>query len=139
MKATGKQTGHTCTWMLVENSPREGVPFHHHLYEDESFYVIDGLFEITIGDTTITGGSGTYAYGPRNVPRRWTNIGTARGRLLDVFTPSGIEEYFLQTAIPVATSSAQASVDLKELQSRTEPLREKYGIIRTGPLKFPTT
>lgn len=29
MKSTGKDTGGTTTWMLIENSPREGVPFHN--------------------------------------------------------------------------------------------------------------
>jgi hypothetical protein len=27
-KSIGKDTGSTCTWMLVESKPREGVPFH---------------------------------------------------------------------------------------------------------------
>jgi hypothetical protein len=35
-KSIGKDTGDTCTWMLVESTPREGVPFHKHLHEDES-------------------------------------------------------------------------------------------------------
>ncbi len=137
MKSTGKETGGTCTWMLVENSPREGVPFHKHLHEDESFYVVAGDFEITIGDQTVSGGQGTYAYGPRNVPHRWTNIGSSRGRLLNVFSPAGIEGYFLSVAIPINASTEQPSVNLNEFQSRTAPAREKFGIIRTGPLKFP--
>ena len=137
MKSTGAESGGTCTWMLVENSPREGVPFHKHLHEDESFYVISGDFEITVGDQTVTGGPGTYAYGPRNLPHRWTNIGSSRGRLLNVFSPAGIEGYFLSVAIPVNSPTEQPSLDLNEFQSRTAPAREKFGIIRTGPLKFP--
>ncbi len=101
MKSTGRETGGACAWMLVENSPREGVPFHKHLHEDESFYVIAGDFEISIGDQTVRGGPGAYAYGPRNVPHRWTNIGTSSGRLSNVFSPAGIEEYFLSVAIPI--------------------------------------
>lgn len=136
-KAIAKDTGGTCTWILVENAPREGVPFHKHLHEDESFYVVDGLFEITVGDSSISGGPGTYAYGPRNVPHRWTNVGSSRGRLLNVFTPSGIEQYFLSVAIAVASPSQQPTVDMVELNQRMAPLREKYGIIRTGPTKYP--
>jgi quercetin dioxygenase-like cupin family protein len=139
VKASGKETGNTCTWMLNENLPREGVPFHKHLYEDESFYVIQGLYEITVGDRTITGGPGTYIYGPRSVPHRWTNMGNSTGRILNVFAPSGIEAYFLAAAIPIKTRTERPSIDLDAFQSRTAPLREKFGIVRTGPLKFPVT
>ena len=137
MKSTGKETGGTCTWMLIENSPREGVPFHKHLYEDESFYVVDGLFEIAVGDHSVSAGAGTYVYGPREVPHRWTNIGNSRGRLLCVYTPAGIEGYFLSVAIAVKSSTEQPSINLQEFQWRTAPKREKFGIIRTGPVKFP--
>lgn len=136
-KSMRKDTGGTCTWMLVENSPREGVPFHKHLHEDESFYVIDGRFEITVGNRTVVGGPGTYLYGPRNVQHRWTNVGSGRGRLLNVFTPSGIEGYFLAVAIPVGSSSEQPRVDLTTLNAQMVSLREKFGIIRTGTTKYP--
>ena len=136
-KAFGKDTGGTCAWQLVENSPREGVPFHKHLNEDESFYVIDGQFEITVGERTIVGGAGTYAHGPRNVPHRWTNVGSRRGRLLNVFTPSGLEMYFYAVAIPIKSPTEQPNVDMAALNTRMKPLREKYGLIRTGPTKYP--
>jgi quercetin dioxygenase-like cupin family protein len=136
-KSTGKDTSGTCTWMLVENSPREGVPFHKHLHEDESFYVIDGRFEITVRDSTVVGGPGTYMWGPRGVEHRWTNVGSSRGRLLNVFTPSGLEEYFLAVAIPIASSSQQPTVDMVALNARMAPLREKFGLIRTGATKYP--
>lgn len=137
VKATGKTTGGTCAWMLAENSPRQGVPFHKHRYEDESFYVVAGTFEITVGDATVTGGPGTYIYGPRNVPHRWTNVGSARGRLLNVFAPSGVEEFFLAVGIPIRSSSERPKVDMAAFDAKASPLREKYGVIRTGPPKFP--
>jgi quercetin dioxygenase-like cupin family protein len=135
MKAIGKETGKTCTWMLNENSPHEGVSFHKHLLEDESFYVVQGAYEITVGDRTVQGGPGTYLYGPRNIPHRWTNVGTGRGSILNVFSPSGIEGYFLSVAIPIATRTQQPKVDLAEFQSRTAAARQKFGIVGTGPLK----
>ena len=41
MKATSSDTGNSTAWMLVENSPHQGVPLHKHLYEDESFFVLE--------------------------------------------------------------------------------------------------
>ena len=137
MKATGSETGNTTTWMLIENSPHQGVPLHKHLYEDESFFVVSGNFEITIGDKTISGGSGTYAYGPRNVPHQWTNMGSGRGQLLNVYTPGGIDKFFLAVGMPIRSSTEQLQVDLAAYDARTKPFREKTGIIRLGPPKYP--
>ncbi len=136
IKAAGKDTGGTCMWMLVENGPREGVPFHKHLKEDESFYVIDGTFEIEVGDTSVTGGPGTYVYGPRNVPHRWTNMGNGRGRMLNVFTPPGLEGYFLSVAVPVTTSSENPCADMAQMTKKMAELREQYGLVRTGDRKY---
>jgi glyoxylate utilization-related uncharacterized protein len=123
--------------MVVENAPREGAPFHKHLHEDESFYVLDGQFEISVGDATTVAGPGGYVYGPRDVPHRWTNVGGSRGRLLSVFAPSGLEGYFLAAGVPVKSSTDHPEVDVAALQARTAPLREKFGIVRTGGLKYP--
>ncbi len=40
MKTTSSDTGNTTAWMLIENSPHQGVPLHKRLYEDESFFVL---------------------------------------------------------------------------------------------------
>src|SRR5262249_15088451 len=44
------------------------VPLHAHSREDEIWYVVEGEITFTIGDRTFTGGPGTFAYIPRNVP-----------------------------------------------------------------------
>ena len=73
-------------------------------------------FEITVGDRTVIGGPGTYLYGPRNIEHRWTNVGKGRGRLLNVFTPSGIEGYFVDVGYPgrLAVSTAACGHDSTE-------------------------
>jgi hypothetical protein len=100
--------------MLIENSPHQGVPLHKHLYEDESFFVLSGIFEITVGGKTTTGGPGTYAYGPRNVPHQWTNMGKGRGQLLNVYTPGGIDKFFLAAGIPIHSPTEQLQIDLAQ-------------------------
>jgi len=136
MKATGSDTGNSTAWMLIENARHQGVPLHKHLYEDESFFVVSGIFEIIVGGITTSGGPGTYAYGPRNVPHQWTNIGAGRGQLLNVYTPGGIDKFFLTVGIPIHSSAEQPQVDLAAFDARVKPLREKTGIIRLGPPKY---
>jgi len=103
MKATGADTGGTSGWLMAEAAPRAGVPFHKHDREDESFLVVEGTFEITTGDTTVTGGPGTYAFGPRNIPHRWTNIGETRGRIMNVYTPPVLSRCSTKSASPFPT------------------------------------
>jgi uncharacterized cupin superfamily protein len=114
-----------------------GRPLHKHLYEDESFFVLSGIFEITVGGKTTTGCPGTYAYGPRNVPHQWTNMGSGRGQLLNVYTPGGIDQVLPGCRIPIHSSTEQPQIDLAAYNLRTKPLREKTGIIRLGPPKYP--
>ncbi len=137
MKATGKDTGGTAGWLMAENGPRQGVPFHKHKNEDESFLVVEGTFEISVGDKTIVGGPGTYAFGPRGVPHRWTNVGEGRGRIMNVFTPSGFERMFYEIGLPIENSAAPPPQDPGPLIARMPALAEKYGNTRTGDFKFP--
>lgn len=53
MKAIGKQTSGTIAWDADRELTPPRVPFHKHLYEHESFYVVDSAFEITIGDRSV--------------------------------------------------------------------------------------
>ncbi len=137
MKATGKDTGGTSAWLMAENGPKQGVPFHKHANEDESFLVVDGTFEITVGDTTVTGGPGTYAFGPRGIPHRWTNVGSGRGRIMNVFTPSGFEGLFYEIGVPIANSTAPPPVSPGQLIAKMPALTAKYGNTRTGDFKYP--
>jgi quercetin dioxygenase-like cupin family protein len=137
MKSTGKDTGGTSAWLMAENGPRQGVPFHKHANEDESFLVVEGTFELTVGDKTITGGPGTYAFGPRGIPHRWTNVGEGRGRIMNVFTPSGFEGLFYEVGIPIPNSSAPPPVNPGPIIAKMPALTAKYGNTRTGDFKFP--
>jgi hypothetical protein len=42
---------------------------------------------------------GTYLFGPRDIPHRWT-AGPAGARLLYVFAPAGMEELIPLTGVP---------------------------------------
>jgi hypothetical protein len=122
---------------MAENDPKQGVPFHKHRNEDESFLVIEGKVEITVGDKTVTGGPGTYAFGPRGIPHRWTNVGEERGRITCVFTPSGIEGMFYELGLPIPKSAAPPPQNPAPLIARMPEMAAKYGTTRTGDFKYP--
>jgi quercetin dioxygenase-like cupin family protein len=136
LKAAGADTQKAFTWILAENKPREGVVLHQHSREDECFYILDGRYEITVGDQTAIATSGSFVFGPRNTPHRWTNVGSTSGRLLFVYTPSGIEEFFLAIGIPVKDPDERPAFDPADLGKRQSEMAPEVGLMKVGEAKY---
>ncbi len=75
-----------------------GPPRHIHSREDEIFYVLEGTYELHVGDERRTASAGASAILPRGVPHGFRNAASTASRLLFVITPGGLEEYFLAVA-----------------------------------------
>ena len=89
MKLFGRETGQSVT--LFEQSVPPGSKnswLHLHRDSDEVAWVLDGEFTFRIGDEVMTGGPGTCAFMPRNVPHAWKNSGTVPGRVVFLYTPA---------------------------------------------------
>src|SRR4051812_36988857 len=73
LKATGHSTGGSL--VLLENltAPGGGPPPHIHTREDEFWYVLDGTFEVRLGDALHTLGPGGFAYAPRGTLHAFRN------------------------------------------------------------------
>ena len=50
-------------------------------------------FTFKIGEEVTTGGPGTCAFMPRNVPHAWKNSGTVPGRVVFLYTPAGAGKF----------------------------------------------
>jgi mannose-6-phosphate isomerase-like protein (cupin superfamily) len=98
VKADTSQTNGTLTVLEFIIGPNEGPALHTHLREDELWYVIEGDFRFKAGDTMLRASTGGMAFGPRNMPHCFQNIGDTPGRLLVITTPSGLERFFEQFA-----------------------------------------
>src|SRR5688572_2077861 len=94
LKATAGSTGGNL--MLLENltAPGGGPPPHVHTREDEFFYVVDGSFEIRIGEAVHDLGPGGFAYVPRGAVHNFRNTADKLSRILVGFTPGGTEGLF---------------------------------------------
>jgi quercetin dioxygenase-like cupin family protein len=78
--------------------PGWGPPRHVHANEDEIVYVLDGSYEVSLGDELRTISAGGCAILPRGIPHGFRNVGEAPARFVCVVTPGGLEEYFLRIA-----------------------------------------
>jgi quercetin dioxygenase-like cupin family protein len=66
----------------------EGVDPHAHADHVDSFYVLEGEAEFTMGDEVFRGGPGTYAAAPIGVVHGFRNAGAGELRLINVHVPN---------------------------------------------------
>ena len=100
--ATGKDTNND--YSLIHCFFRKGYtpPPHYHTYEDESFYILDGVIEFQAGDKKITAGAGELIVLPKMIPHSF-NLVTDTAKALLLITPAGIEIIFKEFGIPAKT------------------------------------
>jgi uncharacterized RmlC-like cupin family protein len=115
--------------VLLENltAPGGGPPPHVHTREDEFFYVLDGRFDIRVGDELHHLGPGGFAYVPRGTVHNFRNAAATPSRILVGFTPGGIEGFFRESGRPAASDAPAPAVDDDEIQ-RTLTAAKRYGL-----------
>ena len=91
IRATAADTGGRMSVVEVTEPPHAEAPLHVHRREDEAFYVLDGSVTIHVGDDVVTARPGDVAFGPRDVPHRYT-VGPDGCRMLFICTPGGFEQ-----------------------------------------------
>jgi mannose-6-phosphate isomerase-like protein (cupin superfamily) len=107
IKATTEQ------FTLIEQQapPGFGTPVHIHDDEDELFYVLSGLIEVTCGDSELTAGAGDVVLLPRAVSHAFTIAGPEPARLLQLTSPGGFDRFAREVAsLPAADPEALSAV-----------------------------
>jgi len=83
------------------------------------------------GGKWMTGGAGTYVFGPRNIPHGFKVVGDAPVRMLLLCSPGGFENFVLELSEPEpAPGQSPAPPDMAKLAQAAA----KYGIDLLGPL-----
>lgn len=124
LKVTGAQTQGLYALAEIIATPEGLVPLHVHHREDEAFYVLDGEVSFSIGDDTFDAGPGGFAFGPRDVPHRYT-VRTPSARILMVFSPAGFEGFIRETSEPTDSldTVVRDDIDLDQIVAAAE----RYG------------
>jgi len=81
---------------IVEHpvAPRLLVPPHVHVDHDEWSYILEGRIGARVGDDEFVAGPGSYILKPRGIPHVFWNPDDSPARILEIITPSGLEEMF---------------------------------------------
>ncbi|MEV4316127.1 cupin domain-containing protein [Actinocrispum sp. NPDC049592] len=104
---------------------------HQHTREDEHSIVLAGEIGFRSGDSEVVLGPGGYITKPRGEMHAMWNAGTTPGRIIEVITPGGFENYFrdlgdLMSAHPAGSAKLH---DLPEFAA----LAAKYGLTYGTP------
>ncbi|MDQ3758800.1 MAG: quercetin 2,3-dioxygenase [Actinomycetota bacterium] len=126
IKATAADTGGQMTVVEVTEPPGAEAPLHVHHNEDEAFWVLDGEVTFHVGDTTIEASAGDYAFGPRNIPHRFT-VGDSGCRMLFILTPGGFEDLVMATSEPAASRTLPPPPDAEPDMARIKATVAAHG------------
>jgi mannose-6-phosphate isomerase-like protein (cupin superfamily) len=90
----GEHTGGSFSAITAYIRPGEGPPPHLHRDRDEYFYVLEGTYKLTVGDTEATVGPGAMVFVPRGTVHAFTNTAGSDGKLLEWTIPGSNGDYF---------------------------------------------
>lgn len=94
--------------------PGLGIPPHVHDREDEFIFVVEGEFEIMLGNKKYVAKAGDEVFCPRHIPHAFQNIGSKPGKTLWTIVPGGdFEEFFNQLeALPAGEPDLQKVAEI---------------------------
>ncbi|MFC4033448.1 cupin domain-containing protein [Streptomyces polygonati] len=113
---------------------------HQHIHEDEHSIVIQGQIGFRSDDSEVVLGAGGFITKPRGQMHAMWNAGDTPGRIVEIITPGGFEDYFRELAELLApggqgsdpSGGAAAASDRHET-TEFEELATKYGLSYGNP------
>jgi mannose-6-phosphate isomerase-like protein (cupin superfamily) len=91
-KATASDTSGRFDFIIEEMEPRTGPPLHFHEVQDDTFYVLEGVLTVQVGEEILDLGPGDFVTIPPGVAHTFDNIrnGDDPIRVVNVMTPGGL-------------------------------------------------
>ena len=132
---SGEQThGRFCV-IDMHIPPGGGPPPHRHDFE-ETFILLHGEMEVTFRGKKSIARSGDTVNVPSNAPHQFHNASSQDVRLLCICSPAGLEHFFLELGVPVATrTTAPAKFDQEQQRAFIEKAKALAPKYRTELLK----
>ncbi|WP_454850436.1 cupin domain-containing protein [Rhizobium binxianense] len=113
--ARGPDTGGSYCLVEVTTAPGAGAPPNRHPSDDESFYVLEGMFEFVLDGATVTADAGTFIKVPLGKVHAFRNIADKPSRMLIINAPGRVHEaFFAQAGDPMPPGSKNLPPDGKE-------------------------
>ncbi|APW61946.1 cupin domain-containing protein [Paludisphaera borealis] len=130
---TGAQTAGGCFMFEAYVPPGNGSPPHVHHREDETFYVVEGEFEVIVDGAPIRLSRGEFLFARRDVPHNFRNVGAEPGKLIITVTPAGLEDFFAEIGTKLSSRDEAPVPPTPEDVARLLAAAPRYGLEILGP------
>ena len=104
---TSAQSGRALCLLIDEPPAGWRLPPHSHTNEAETVHVLAGRFEMDIDGQRVELGAGDTAHVPVGCVHSGGNVGSETGRRVVIFSPAGMENFFLE----IGTRSEDGEVE----------------------------
>jgi quercetin dioxygenase-like cupin family protein len=96
--------------LLVDHPPAGwSLPAHRHNNESETIHILEGGFEMLVDGARSQLTAGESIHIPKGVVHSGANIGAEQGRRLVLFSPAGMERFFIEAGAP----APETQIDLQ--------------------------
>jgi quercetin dioxygenase-like cupin family protein len=126
IKVTSEDTDGQLTIIEVTEPPGTEAPLHVHHREDEGFWILEGEVTLYVGDETVEASAGDFAWGPRDIPHRYT-VGPNGCRMLFICTPAGFENLVRDMSVPAQTRTLPPASDEEPDMEMVATVAQRYG------------
>jgi quercetin dioxygenase-like cupin family protein len=99
--------------LLLDHPPAGwSLPAHRHANEAETIHILTGDFEMELDGSPIRLSAGETIHIPRGVSHSGGNVGQGAGRRIVLFSPAGMERFFLEAGQAAPDSKADVAAVL---------------------------
>jgi mannose-6-phosphate isomerase-like protein (cupin superfamily) len=114
--------------------PGFATPLHKHADEDETMYILEGSYTFFVGDQMIKAAPGAVVYLPKGIAHAFRVEGVVPARLLQLTTPAGIEQGFIDMGEPApALALPPPHIPTPEELERMMAISAKYHVEQLEP------
>ena len=124
-KANGRENEGRFDFLVSEVAYGTGPGLHVHTVQEDTFYVLDGVLTVQLGNNIVELGPGDFGSAPPGVPHSFTNTLANRAcRVINLMTPGiGFDGYIGQIETVAASGDPDA----------LERLHAQFGVTIVGP------
>jgi quercetin dioxygenase-like cupin family protein len=126
-KASGRDTEGRFDFFVLDVEFRTGPPLHVHALQEDTFYVLEGVLTVQLGDEITELAAGDFASAPPGVPHTFENADAEQEtvRVVNVMTPGIGFDRFIEQFVALQERNADAA--------EMERLTQEYGVQIVGP------